>query len=278
MLGWRKWPSSNLVVTWKPGLIAPLSKTVRKKRKYRVVTYGEVMKRSEFQPRFWLVKFSTGASFYVTEKVVDFVDNVTPASFILYPDKDNKISLKEIDRSVVDEEAIIKVIMCSKMHNIPGHPKLSYSTLLNLFKDKFEWLTIGKLRYHGDKMKGKIDNICKDSWLNVLEESEVESCPSEASVNDSIIVVESDPKKVSTPTHESNKRTKDVDFYDDDGIPASVAIRRKLRAKRMKLIHRYDSLFSDDDSSSDNESEGSFNIEKDSKYIYIQLLYLLLRP
>ena len=163
------------------------------------------------------------------------------------------------------------------MHNIPGHPKLSYSTLLNLFKDKFEWLTIGKLRYHGDKMKGKIDNISEDSWLNVLEESEVESCPSEASGNDSIIlVVESDPKKVSTPTHESNKRTKDVDLCDDDGIPASVAIRRKLRAKRMKLIHRYDSLFSDDDSSSDNESEGSFNIEKDSKYIYIQLLYLLL--
>ena len=58
-------------------LISPLTKSARNKRRTRTRTDGTILKRSDFQPRFCLVKFQNNKVFYCTHKVFTIVDNTS---------------------------------------------------------------------------------------------------------------------------------------------------------------------------------------------------------
>ena len=73
-------------------LLSPLTKSARNKRRTRTRTYGTILKRSDFQPRFWLVKFQNNKSFYCTHKVFTIVDNTSPIH-ALCADKDRNIGM-----------------------------------------------------------------------------------------------------------------------------------------------------------------------------------------
>ena len=70
---------------------------------------------------------------------------------------------------IMNEEGIIKVLLCARIHDIPGHPKITFKTLLAIFKPQFPWLSMGKLKYHANKMKPKIVDLSQDSWLSILD-------------------------------------------------------------------------------------------------------------
>ena len=130
--------------------IAPLSKHARNKRKVREEVFGTVVARSAFQPRFWLVKFKNNKTLYCTDKVLMFVSNTSP-THELKGDENNNLNMNNVDMIIVNQEEIMRVLLCSKIHVIPGHPRITYRTLVALFKPQFSWLTVGKLKYHAKK-------------------------------------------------------------------------------------------------------------------------------
>ena len=143
--------------------IAPLSKHARNKRKVREEVFGTVIARSVFQPRFWLVKFQNDKTLYCTDKVLMFVSNTSP-THELKGDENNNLNMNNVDMIIVNQEEIMRVLLCSKIHVIPGHPRITFRTLVALFKPQFSWLTVGKLKYHAKKMKEKIEDLSQDSW------------------------------------------------------------------------------------------------------------------
>ena len=148
-------------------LIAQLSKRVRNKRKFRLPMYGTVSHRSIYQPRFWLVKFRNGVSFYCTEKVLKLVDTVSPSHELTTSKKDKKLCITKVNYSFSEnQEYFMRIILCSKVHPIPGHPVLSFKALYELFRHHHSWLTIGKLKYYAKKLELEDEETEEDTWFN----------------------------------------------------------------------------------------------------------------
>ena len=68
-----------------------------------------------------------------------------------------------------NQDYIVRVLLSSKIHNIPGHPKVTYKTLVSLFKSQFPWLSVDKLKYHAKKSKVSIRDLSQDSWVSILD-------------------------------------------------------------------------------------------------------------
>ena len=157
----------GVYVKTRNAMIAPLSKSVVNSRHTRVYVFGKVIKQSEIDPRFWLVRFKNKGLFYVSEKVVTFVESMAP-THVLVGDKQNKISLGKINTKVIDKANILKIILCGKIHKVPGHDDITYESLVSLFQDEHPWLTVGKLKYHAKMLKGRISSEDRNSWLEYL--------------------------------------------------------------------------------------------------------------
>ena len=172
-----------------PNLLKP---GPHRQRSSRPSIHGVVLKRSDFQPRFWLVEFLNGKRFYCTVNILKFEDKKAP-THILSADAKNKLVLKSVDatkkvpmQSIQDnkgeremdtlrkqQEAMLRVILYAKVQKIPGHPNLTYRSIYEVFKPQFSWLTLPKLKYYGRKMLHNNDyGKNKESWIAFFHREE----------------------------------------------------------------------------------------------------------
>ena len=185
-------------------LIAQLSKRVRNKRKFRLPMYGTLIRRSIYQPRFWLVKFRNRQTFYCTEKVLSLVDTVSPSHELCVRKHDKKLSLKKLNyRFTKNQEVFLRLILCSKVHAIPGHPILSFTALYELFRNQYSWLTVGKLKYYAQKLELTNEETEDDTWYN----RSFDFIDFEAKVTNEETTENIDCTKTSTYTSTKNNKT-----------------------------------------------------------------------
>ena len=239
-------------------MIAPLSKHVRNKRKVRTEVFGTVVARSEFQPRFWLVSFKNGKQFYCTDKVLNFVSLTSP-THDLTVDNDNMLRINKVKQIHLNQERIIKVLLCSRIHDIPGHPKITFNTLLAIFKPQFPWLTMGKFKYQASLMKKTINDHSQDSWLSIVGNNNTST---ETQDNNSVQTNSTENTDFTSSDNKNTKKnTKSVnsidsaldETYESDSVPQSVLIRRIGRGSSFVKKH-YKTLFCDTDDSDSDDS------------------------
>ena len=150
-------------------LIAPLSEKVPpgKTKKIRLPLFGTIVKRSEFYPRFWLVNFYDGRSFYVTLSVLRLGCKSSP-SHKLKRDESNMLQMDKINKTITnDKETILTDILLSKAQFMAGVNLSTYDGLCNLFKKKFTWLTPSLLKGHVYVLCQKLE-VNQGTWLSVL--------------------------------------------------------------------------------------------------------------
>ena len=152
-------------VTSRHKLIAPLSKSPVKKRRTRTPVHGEIMARSLYQPRFWLVKFRNEKVFYCIDTALNYVSTSAP-TIQLGRNAKNELCTKKIDRTFTNQEYIMDLILSSKVCPIPGHSKITFNAILCLFKETHPWLTVPKLKHHSYKMHNKLKNIPSETWIS----------------------------------------------------------------------------------------------------------------
>ena len=151
--------------------IAPLSEKAPpgKSKRVRLPLHGTVVKQSEYYPRFWLVNFFDGRSFYVTENVVKFEGGVTP-SYRFKRGPGNMLSYKSINKTIKDDsEAILTEILCSNNFTHPTIDLNTYEGLCLHFKPHYKWLTVNLLKNHVHVLWQKIE-IIHGTWLESLPE------------------------------------------------------------------------------------------------------------
>ena len=252
-------------VSTKHKLIAPLSNSPVKKRRSRIAVTGEIMAKSEYQPYFWLVKFTNGKTFYCNSNVLKFLESKAPSS-VLTLDDSKMLSTKKVDKTFINEQKIMSTILCSKIHDIPGHPTLTFDALLALFKPRFPWLTIGKLKYHVEQARGKLNKHNDQSWISVLDyetEQPNNNVDGAKSVTEKVIeaacINEENLQAETTTNSEATANTSpegQIVPYDDDYIPDSVLERRINRHKNKSSNHLIRKFCSSDESeSSDVDSD-----------------------
>ena len=163
--------------------IAVKSKTPKQggKRRYRHQCKGTVMKASAYYHKVWVVKFDDGRTLSCSEALLIFISKTSP-THRLVRDGNNELSLEKIDRDYEDKEAILDVILNSKIHRTNGHDQVTYENLVQLFKPQHTWLTASKLRKHVS-VKRRFLAINKESqsasnqtgtWLSELPDPNVE--------------------------------------------------------------------------------------------------------
>ena len=151
--------------------IAPLSKKVPpgKSKKVCLPLYGTIVKRSEFYPHFWLVKFYDGRSFYVTLNVLCLCSKSSP-SHKFKRGEGNMLQVDKIDKTIKnDKETILTDILLSKAQFMQGINLSTYDGLCNLFNKKFTWITPSLLMGHVYVLRQKLD-VSQGTWLSVLSE------------------------------------------------------------------------------------------------------------
>ena len=107
--------------------IAPLSEEVPpgKHRRVRIPLFGTIVKQSEHYPRFWLVNFYDGRSFYVTLDVLKLKCKASP-SFRFVRGKDNMLETTRIDKKIKNDKEVIMTSLQNKSH-------FSLLSILDLF-------------------------------------------------------------------------------------------------------------------------------------------------
>ena len=151
--------------------IAPQENFIRPGKKYRkrIPTFGKIIKQSEFFPNFWLVDFySLGKSFYVTEKVVNFLSKAGPdVVFKRGPTK--SVVMKNINKNVQQNKEIIMTdILCSKVQKIPDLNLCTYQNVCDVFKPHYFWLSPNMLKNHAFVLRETLEKIQKGTWLYEL--------------------------------------------------------------------------------------------------------------
>ena len=116
-------------------------------RCYRLKYKGTIMKPSMYYENVWIVLFDDSRCFSCSEGLLHLISKTSP-THCLVRDEENQLVLEKIDRTYEDREIILDTILNSKIHCTIGHDKVTYDTLIDLFKPKFAWLTASKLRKH----------------------------------------------------------------------------------------------------------------------------------
>ena len=105
------------------------------------------MKESTYYENCWVVHFDKKkitASIHIDS--LHFESAISKSHHIV-KGKGNMMAVEKVDRSNSDEEqAILRVILHSKIHPSTTSDEVTYDKLLSIFKPKYEWLTSSKLR------------------------------------------------------------------------------------------------------------------------------------
>ena len=70
---------------------------------------------------------------------------------------DGNFKLEKIDRNLEEEDAIMRVILHSKIHQTIGFNMITYEYLVSLFKPQYKWLTSSKLRKFVSKSRNLLE-------------------------------------------------------------------------------------------------------------------------
>ena len=198
-------------------------------RRFRYQCKGTVMKPSAYYHKVWVVKFDDGRTLSVSEALLYFISKTSP-THRLVRDENINLSLEKIDKSFEDKEAILDVILNSKIHCTIGHDQVTYENLVKLFKPQYRWLTASKLRKHvsvtrrllaiNDETKTVSNKT--GTWISQLPDPEVGECKDQDDTED--IITKSfngTNTKFAGQNHGSNKDTDEAGTgrsLDDDNI------------------------------------------------------------
>ena len=114
-------------------------------RRTKVKEIGTLIKESQYYKDCWVVAFDKGFSATCSIDHLHFHSSTSNTHhYVKGPD--NKMILQKIKKTNNEEEAILRVILHSKIHRTVGHSEVTYDYLVSLFKPQFTWLTSSKLR------------------------------------------------------------------------------------------------------------------------------------
>ena len=156
----------------------PIMKLPKGQRRSRPYVMGKVMKRSEWEPRFWLINFNNGKTLYCTEDELIFESSVAQDQ-LLGRDKNNMLQLSTVKRKYDEKDIILRSILSSKVYQASSDQDISYVLLENAFKNQFPWIDEDKLRtyvsLHRFSLLPKVD---PESWIARLVEVDDKSMTS----------------------------------------------------------------------------------------------------
>ena len=242
------------VYTTNPAVASlPKRKRSKGKRRRRMKVYGKVVKQSQYQPRFWLVKFNNGKEFYCTVNVVHFVSNEAPNNG-LGADEDGKLTTVPFDYNFINKEAIMTNILESKCPpSYANKSDITFEDVAKVYKGQYSWLNGRKLARHYSVCKHTLTDIKPISWVGKLELSLKLKHMSH------IDVTSDHDEYVSSNDDDSLSSIKSKTHYAD--IAKQLEIRRKERRSKYKKFESSD----DEDSSIDIATDNYISSLKELK-------------
>ena len=176
--------------------IAPKTEKVVKVRHAREVTYGNVLKQSEYFPYLFLVYFyQIERYFYVTDKVVKFEGDCKVTH--TFSNTSNPGTLVEIQNKSDDSFLILFHILNGKIHNNVGPPgtNLTIPEIVKLFQPFFTWMTADKLYKFVNKHRTK--SHTKSTEMKSIGTNSKDTSTTPSKSNNHTTDVSSLPRKVS---------------------------------------------------------------------------------
>ena len=147
------------LVSTRNARIAPKTANVVKVRHSRDVTYGNVLKQSEYFPHLFLIYFyQIERYFYTTDTVVKFLGDCDVTHHFGPVSKLNKPNeMIQVQNKSDDSFLILFHILNGKIHNNVGPPgtNLSIPQIVKLFQPFFPWMTTDKLYKFVSKHRSK---------------------------------------------------------------------------------------------------------------------------
>ena len=134
------------LVSTRNARIAPKTEKVVKVRHSRDVTFGNVLKQSEYFPDLYLVYFyQIERYFYITDNVVKFEGDCEVTHSFSDPTK--RGTMVQVQNKSDDSFLILFHILNGKIHNNVGPPgtNLTIPQIVKLFQPFFTWMTADKL-------------------------------------------------------------------------------------------------------------------------------------
>ena len=147
------------LVSTKNAKIAPRTERVVNVRHSRDITFGNILKESEYFPGLFLVYFyQIERYFYCGDKVIKFEGNCDVTHRFLPGTQPTKhAEMIGIQNKSDDSFLILFHILNGKIHNIEGPPgtNLTIPQIVKLFKPFFSWMTTDKLYKFISKHRSK---------------------------------------------------------------------------------------------------------------------------
>ena len=121
----------------------------KKSRGVRLEVHGNVIKKSDYFPGYWLVHFfSEGVNeyYYCVTRALKFICSTTVTTLVGPGMFDNNLTSVPIYVPPHDnEEAIMICLLNDKIHRSEGYKNISVNHIVEIFAPKFAWLTTTKL-------------------------------------------------------------------------------------------------------------------------------------
>ena len=150
------------------------------KRRSRIKEYGTLIKKSSYYHDCWVVGFDKGFSYTLSYKTLHYVSNSSSMyKFVNGPD--GKKVLEKVNGNKEEQDAILRVILNSKIHKTVGHEDITYDYLESLFKPRYAWLTSSKLRKYVSTCRSlfKVNTSTTQpkpgTWLSSLPDEDPDS-------------------------------------------------------------------------------------------------------
>ena len=70
---------------------------------------------------------------------------------------DGNFKLEKVDKNMEEQEAIMRVILNSKIYCTVGYNLVTYDYLVSLIKPQYEWLTLSKLQKFVSKSRNLLE-------------------------------------------------------------------------------------------------------------------------
>ena len=190
----------------------PDDKPMKGKRRIRENEYGTIIKKSTYYNDCFVVAFDKGFSATVSFRSLYYV-SASSKNFKFVRGPDGKFQLEKVNGHTEEQEAIMRVIVNSKIHRTIGYNLVTYDYLVSLFKPQYSWLTSSKLRKYVSKCKKLLEVNTQSpkagTWLCSLPAEEPDSPVADKSGFRSCRLFNSNSHKHANIVHLKDKESSD---------------------------------------------------------------------